>query len=194
MRGTAPGSVEGVKQRPLAVALVAVGVVALAVTIGLLLPRAVTPPPPLDSEGLRAAVTAEALKGHLDALQQAADANGGNRAAGTPGFAASADYVAGRLEAAGYQVQRQQFSYDRPDYSQATLQQRSPTVRRCGHCCRRTRTTASRAALTLAIRARHDPRKRAARVRSFRCSKAPEDQRNAPSDSMPRLSRRPSAG
>ena len=129
MRGTAPGSVEGVKQRPLAVALVAVGVVALAVTIGLLLPRAVTPPPPIDSEGLRDAVTADALKGHLDALQQAADANGGNRAAGTPGFAASADYVAGRLEAAGYQVQRQQFSYDRPDYSQATLQQRSPTVR-----------------------------------------------------------------
>ena len=117
------------KPRPLTVALVAVGVVALAVTIGLLLPRAVTPPTPVDSGRLRDAITSQALTGHLEALQQAADAHGGNRAAGTPGFTASADYVAGRLEQAGYRVQRQQFSYERPDYSRATLQQRSPRLR-----------------------------------------------------------------
>lgn len=43
-------------------------------------------------------------KKHLDALQAIATANGGNRAAGTPGYDASRDYVAGRLRKAGYRV------------------------------------------------------------------------------------------
>ena len=41
---------------------------------------------------------------HLDALQRIADRNGGNRAAGTPGYDASARYVAGALRAAGWSV------------------------------------------------------------------------------------------
>ena len=49
--------------------------------------------------------------GHLEALQGIADANGGTRASGTPGYDASADYVAGLLEEAGFTVQRQVFDF-----------------------------------------------------------------------------------
>jgi len=86
-----------------------------------------TPPPPVDSERLRAAVTTEAVIAHLEALQQIADAHNGNRAAGTAGYAASIDYVEAQLERAGYQTRRQQFSYDRPDFTRATLQRTAPT-------------------------------------------------------------------
>ncbi|MEU8382413.1 M28 family metallopeptidase [Streptosporangium sp. NPDC048865] len=49
------------------------------------------------------------LKGHLRRLQEIADANGDNRAAATPGYDASFDYVAGKLRAAGYRVTSQEF-------------------------------------------------------------------------------------
>lgn len=57
-----------------------------------------------------AADTVKTLERHLDALQRIADENGGNRAAGTPGYAASVDYAARQLEKAGYQVTRQRFT------------------------------------------------------------------------------------
>ena len=60
---------------------------------------------------LTKAVTAQGVLRHLDAFQAIADANGGTRASGTPGFAASADYVAGKLAEAGYQVTRQPFQF-----------------------------------------------------------------------------------
>ena len=41
---------------------------------------------------------------HLEALQQIADENGGNRAAPSPGYESSVDYVVGVLRAAGYNV------------------------------------------------------------------------------------------
>ena len=41
---------------------------------------------------------------HLQALQRVADENGGNRAAGTPGYEASVEYVAGVLRSAGFAV------------------------------------------------------------------------------------------
>jgi aminopeptidase S len=50
------------------------------------------------------AITEDQLGEHLDALQGLADASDGTRADGTPGFAASVDYVTARLEAAGYDV------------------------------------------------------------------------------------------
>lgn len=53
--------------------------------------------------------TAVGVRAHLAALQKIADANGGNRAMGTRGYAESADYVRKRLVAAGYQVQVQTF-------------------------------------------------------------------------------------
>ena len=49
---------------------------------------------------------------HLEALQEIAEANGGNRAAGLPGYAASVDYVVEQLEAAGYTPEVQEFQFD----------------------------------------------------------------------------------
>ncbi len=60
---------------------------------------------------LTKAVTLQGTLRHLDALQAIADANGGNRASGSSGFDASADYVASKLQAAGYQVTRQPFDF-----------------------------------------------------------------------------------
>ena len=48
---------------------------------------------------------------HVRALQEIATANGGNRAAGTPGYDRSADYVAERLRAAGYVVRFEEFTF-----------------------------------------------------------------------------------
>ena len=48
---------------------------------------------------------------HLEALQDIADANGGTRASGTPGYDQSADYVADLLEDAGFTVERQEFDF-----------------------------------------------------------------------------------
>ncbi|WP_081608511.1 M20/M25/M40 family metallo-hydrolase [Crystallibacter crystallopoietes] len=59
------------------------------------------------------AVEPSALTRHLEALQAAADANGGNRAAATGGYEASAAYVEEQLRAAGYEPRRQEFSYGR---------------------------------------------------------------------------------
>lgn len=41
---------------------------------------------------------------HMQALQKIADENGGNRAAGTAGYGASADYVVGALRSAGFEA------------------------------------------------------------------------------------------
>jgi hypothetical protein len=52
---------------------------------------------------------ARGLEAHLRALQRIADEHGGTRAAGSPGDAATADYIEQRLRAAGYRVSRQSF-------------------------------------------------------------------------------------
>ncbi|MGH8793234.1 MAG: M28 family peptidase [Stackebrandtia sp.] len=52
-------------------------------------------------------VDVEAVKGHLEQFQSIADSSGGNRAAGSQGYAASADYVASTLTDAGFDVTRQ---------------------------------------------------------------------------------------
>jgi Peptidase family M28 len=59
------------------------------------------PPPPRP-------ITQPDLVRHLVALQRIADRNGGQRAAGTPGFTASVDYVTGVLRRAGWRVRIQQ--------------------------------------------------------------------------------------
>jgi Zn-dependent M28 family amino/carboxypeptidase len=48
---------------------------------------------------------------HLRALQDIASASGGNRAAGTPGYDRSAEYVAERLKEAGYVVRLEEFEF-----------------------------------------------------------------------------------
>ena len=64
------------------------------------------------------------VRAHQAAFQAAADANGGNRAAGLPGYDASVDYVVDTLEAAGYDVELDPFEFTFvPD---ATLEQLSP--------------------------------------------------------------------
>ena len=49
------------------------------------------------------------LAAHLRALQDIATEHGGTRVAGSPGDAATADYIEQRLRAAGYRVTRQRF-------------------------------------------------------------------------------------
>ncbi len=56
-------------------------------------------------------VTLEGVREHQAALQAIADANGGNRFSGLPGYNASVDYVVERLEAAGYDPEVQEFDY-----------------------------------------------------------------------------------
>ncbi len=53
-----------------------------------------------------AGITRAELNEHLAALQRIADRNRGTRAAGTPGYDQSADYVAARLKDAGWRVTR----------------------------------------------------------------------------------------
>lgn len=53
---------------------------------------------------LSRAVTVDATTGHLAKLQAIADANGGNRAFGTPGYDESVDYVANALRTKGFEV------------------------------------------------------------------------------------------
>ncbi len=56
-------------------------------------------------------IKAPAVKQHLDRFQAIANANGRTRAAGTAGYDASRDYVAGALRQAGYQVTLQPFTF-----------------------------------------------------------------------------------
>ncbi|WUJ09891.1 M28 family peptidase [Actinoplanes sp. NBC_00393] len=87
----------------------AVGVAAAATSLALIVaqPAPATATVPLDdvfAKILVKQVTGAHAKEHLNALQAIADANGGNRAAGTPGYRASRDYVANKLRRAGYKV------------------------------------------------------------------------------------------
>jgi Zn-dependent M28 family amino/carboxypeptidase len=66
-------------------------------------------------------VTLDGVRAHQAALQAIADANNGIRTSGTPGYDASAAYVKGKLEAAGYQVTVQEFQFQ-------TFIQLSPTI------------------------------------------------------------------
>jgi Zn-dependent M28 family amino/carboxypeptidase len=73
---------------------------------------------------LRECVTLEGVRAHQAAFQAIADANGGNRAAGTSGYDASVDYVVKKLEAAGWDVEIDLF-----DFTVAQpVQQHTPVV------------------------------------------------------------------
>ncbi|HLN76238.1 MAG TPA: M28 family metallopeptidase [Nocardioidaceae bacterium] len=82
------------------------------------------------SSKLRAAVTPEGVAEHLKTFDAIADANGGTRASGTPGYAASVDYVKSELEKAGYHpvVQEFEFPFFR-ELSPARLSQVSPVAK-----------------------------------------------------------------
>ena len=57
-------------------------------------------------------VTVKGVHQHLIAFQAIADGNEGNRAAGTPGYEASVEYVKDTLEEAGYDVELQPFTIE----------------------------------------------------------------------------------
>ena len=69
-------------------------------------------------------VTLDGVRSHQAAFQAIADANGGTRAAGTPGYDDSVAYVAETLAAAGYDVELNPF--DLTVVPPATLQQSAP--------------------------------------------------------------------
>ena len=56
-------------------------------------------------------ITVDGVLEHEQALQDIADANGGNRAAGTTGYTGSVDYVVQRLQAAGWTVELDPFDF-----------------------------------------------------------------------------------
>ena len=63
----------------------------------------------VDPADLQSRVTVDGIMTHLQALQDIADANGGTRAIGTPGYEASGEYVESVLQSAGYTPVRQDF-------------------------------------------------------------------------------------
>lgn len=69
------------------------------------------PAPPELSQELREAVSLEGILKHAERFQTIADEHGGNRAAGTPGYDASAEYVANELRRVGYEVTVQRFEF-----------------------------------------------------------------------------------
>jgi Zn-dependent M28 family amino/carboxypeptidase len=70
-----------------------------------------TPTPDSGLPGrLVADVTGDNAFRHMEELQRIADANGGNRALGTPGYDASVEYVARVLRDAGYTVETPEFT------------------------------------------------------------------------------------
>ena len=64
-----------------------------------------------NTKPLRDAVTVTGIRKHLRAFQDIANANGGTRASGLPGYNASAGYVVSLMTAAGYGVIRQPFTF-----------------------------------------------------------------------------------
>jgi Iap family predicted aminopeptidase len=78
-------------------------------------PQPPQPPPP------PAEITKTELGEHLSALQRIADENGGNRAAGTPGYSASVDYVAERLREARWRVQVQEVPFPYFELKRASM-------------------------------------------------------------------------
>jgi Zn-dependent M28 family amino/carboxypeptidase len=74
-------------------------------------PATAPPDGPALARQLVQKVGAAGINRHLIALQRIADTSGGNRAAGSTGHERSAEYVAGKLEAAGYSITRQAFPF-----------------------------------------------------------------------------------
>jgi Zn-dependent M28 family amino/carboxypeptidase len=103
--------------RPLRAGLLVV--VAAATAALLLVTPAVGAPPQAACEArnnnqydkLLECMTLEGVREHQAALQAIADENGGTRAAATPGYDASVDYVVDTMEAAGWNVTTHEFDF-----------------------------------------------------------------------------------
>ncbi|MCP2244654.1 M28 family metallopeptidase [Lentzea aerocolonigenes] len=73
---------------------------------------ATEPEGPALAKKLAKKVTVEGINRHLIAFQRIGDRNGGTRAALTPGYDASVDYVAGKLRDEGFIVSTPTFNFD----------------------------------------------------------------------------------
>ncbi len=83
-----------------------IGAVAIPLTLGLLVPTNASAIDDVNTKKLRDAVTVNGILQHERAFQRIANQNGGTRVSGTPGYDASAEYVAeqtapGRLQGDG---------------------------------------------------------------------------------------------
>ena len=82
-----------------------------------------------ETKGFRKAVTLAGIREHQQAFQSIANANGGTRSSGTPGFDASAQYVFDRLAAAGYSPSFQEFTFAFcQEFPPATFAQTAPNA------------------------------------------------------------------
>jgi Zn-dependent M28 family amino/carboxypeptidase len=103
--------------RPWRAGLLVVAV--LAATASLLVTPAAGAPPQVACDTrtnntydmLLECVRLEGVRAHQAAFQAIADANGGTRAAATPGYDASVDYVVDTMRAAGWSVELHQFDF-----------------------------------------------------------------------------------
>lgn len=87
------------------------GVLALGIGLLVALVPAAMADDIAESKGFRKAVTTAGIREHQAAFQAHADANGGNRVAGSAGYEASANYVVGRMTTAGYNVSSNYFTF-----------------------------------------------------------------------------------
>ena len=78
-------------------------------------------------------MTLEGVREHQAALQAIADANGGTRAAGTPGYDESVDYVVEQMTAAGYKVTLERRSRSLTGATLSSSRPSTATTRPCVH-------------------------------------------------------------
>ncbi len=101
--------------------------VAAALVASVWSPAAGAAPNNNNAKKLLDAVTPAGVMAHEQAFQDIADANGGTRASGTPGYEASVDYVVDTLTAAGYGPTLQEFEFPFfQEFSPAVLEQVEP--------------------------------------------------------------------
>jgi hypothetical protein len=74
-----------------------------------------------NSKKLREAVTVSGILEHERAFDSIATFTGGNRLSGTPGYDGSAQYVADRARAAGFQVSTHKFDYELDELADVTV-------------------------------------------------------------------------
>ena len=106
------------RQRRMRISAVAFFAAVATMLVAFVLPGAATSAPPGCAnrtnntyDQLLGCVTLEGVRAHQAALQAIATANGGTRAAGTPGYTESVEYVSGLLEDAGYEVTLSPFQF-----------------------------------------------------------------------------------
>jgi len=122
------------RRRQFAVVLVVAGAIAALVSAPGATAKGGKPKPPkqfacaergnVSYTALLDCVTLEGVRAHQAAFQAIADANGGNRAAATPGYEASVDYVIEQLDDTRWDVEIHEFDFTVPQ----PIQQHTPVV------------------------------------------------------------------